>query len=146
MTEAVPCVNCGTFFVPRNRDQNFCTTPSCQRARKTRWEQTRRQSDIEYRKSRQLSQKKWQQNHPDYWKEYRQRHPEKVDRNRVLQKLRNRKRNKGDPLPPHPALIAKVDVRKASPFLPSGMFWLVPEIANMDAVKIYFRMIKGTFA
>jgi hypothetical protein len=39
-----------------------------------------------------------------------------------------------------------VDARKSSPFLPSGMFWLVPEIANMDAVKIYFRTIKRGFA
>jgi hypothetical protein len=93
-----------------------------------------------------LSQKKWQQNHPGYWTEYRGRHPEKTHRNRVLQKLRNRKRNKGDPLPSHPVLIAKVDARKSSSFLSSGMFWLVPEIANMDAVKIYFRMIKGAFA
>jgi hypothetical protein len=144
MTEPVPCVNCGTFFIPRNRDQNFCATPSCQRVRKTRWEQIQRQTDSEYRKSRQLSQKKWQQNHPDYWKKYRQRHPEKVDRNRVLQKLWNRKRNKEHPLPP--VLIAKVDVRKSPPFLPSGMFWLVPDIANMDAVKIYFRMITNRFA
>jgi len=144
MTEAVPCVNCGTFFIPRNRDQNFCTQPSCQRARKTRWEKTRRQADAEYRKSRQLSQKKWQQNRPGYWKAYRGRHPEKNHRNRILQKLRNRKRNKGHSLPS--VMIAKVDARKSSSFLPSGMFWLVPEIANMDAVKIYFRMIKGVFA
>jgi hypothetical protein len=150
MTEPVPCVNCGTFFVPRNRDQNFCPAPSCQRARKTRWEKTRRQTDAEYRKSRQLSQKKWQQNHPGYWTEYRDRHPEKTHRNRVLQKLRNRKRNNGStgsPTEAHPpVLIAKVDARKSSSFLSSGMFWLVPEIANMDAVKIYFRTIKGVLA
>ena len=144
MTEAVPCVNCGTFFIPRNRDQNFCTQPSCQRARRTRWEKSRRRTDPEYRKSRQLSQKKWQQNHPGYFKEYRGRHPEKNHRNRILQKVRNRKRNKGQSLPS--VFIAKVDARKSSSFLPSGMFWLVPEIANMDAVKIYFRMIKGVFA
>jgi hypothetical protein len=143
MTEPVPCVNCGTFFVPRNRDQNFCTAPSCQRARKTRWEKTRRRADSEYQKSRQLSQKKWHQNHPGYWKEYRGRHPEKTHRNRILQKLRNRKRNNGQS---SPVLIAKVDARKSSSFLSSGMFWLVPEIANMDAVKICFRTIKGGYA
>ena len=48
---------------------------------------------------------------PGYWKEYRKRNPEKAERNRILQAIRNRHRSKkmkvnarGDPL-----LIAKVD-------------------------------------
>ena len=36
--EQIPCVNCGKFFIPRNRSQNYCTDPDCMRARKAAWQ------------------------------------------------------------------------------------------------------------
>lgn len=142
MKDAVPCVNCGTFFIPRNRNQNFCSHSACQNARKARWEKSKRQTDPEFRQSRRLSRKKWLENNPGYWKAYRRHHPEQVRRNRVLQKMRNQRRNAGERAGPLMA-IAKTDARKPSPIQLSGMFWLVPEIAKTDAVKIYFHPVSA---
>jgi hypothetical protein len=136
MANSVPCVHCGTFITPRNRDQNYCPKPQCQRARKTQWERNRRKSDPEYKQSRQISQKKWLKKNPAYWKDYRHNHPKKDKRNRVLQKIRNRKKSLKSK---NPVMIAKVDARKSLPIQLSGPFWLIPDIAKVDAVKIYFH-------
>jgi len=57
----------------------------------------RRKQHAEYRKHRRESQKKWLQNHPDYWSEYRASHPEYEDQNREKQRERDRRE---PPLPP----------------------------------------------
>lgn len=36
--DPVPCVHCGTYFTPRNRQQNYCCQPECQRARRASWQ------------------------------------------------------------------------------------------------------------
>jgi len=136
MADSVPCVHCSTFFTPRNRHQNYCPQPACQRARKTVWERHRRKTDSDYRQNRCLSQKKWLHNSPGYWKTYRQTHPKQAERNRMLQKLRNRK-TALSALPQ--SFIAKVDARKPPPIQLSGPFWLVADIAKVDPVKIYFH-------
>ena len=144
MCDTVPCVSCGTFFTPRNRDQNFCSRKACQSARKAQWERERRRINPEFQQDRKISQKKWLKNNPNYWKDYRQKHPEQARKNRALQKIRNRRRNTAGPTP-KAIVIAKTDARKASPLLLSGPFWLVPVIAKTDAVKIYFHQIPGAF-
>lgn len=138
MRDPVPCVNCGTFFVPRNRDQNYCSEKACQNARKANWDKQHRQADPSFKQNRNLSQKKWLENNPGYWKDYRHRHPEQVERNRALQKIRNRRR-KPEKLVTSSIVIAKTDARKTAPINLSGPFWLIPVIAKTDAVKIYFH-------
>ncbi len=114
--EPVPCIACGTFFTPRNKDQGFCSK-ACQHVRKALWQKKRLATDPDYKQGQRLAQKKWLQNNPDYWKNYRLDHPEKAERNRSLQKIRNtRKQN---------------------------LYCKTTGIAKMDPVKIFIASVSG---
>jgi len=65
-------------------------------------------TDPDFKEDQKVSNKKWAARHPGYWKQYRLNHPEKAERNRILQKLRNRN--------PRVAVtaIAKVDTLKVN--------------------------------
>jgi len=133
--EQIPCVHCGKFFNARNRNQNYCPQPPCQRARKAAWQRYKMKTDADYRTQQKLSQQKWLQNTPGYWKRYRRRNPDKTERNRALQHMRNRGRRQTDNRP-SPSLIAKMDARKSHDFDLLGQFYLVPLIAKMDVSKV----------
>ncbi|MGD9007801.1 MAG: hypothetical protein PVG41_07760 [Desulfobacteraceae bacterium] len=133
--EKIPCVHCGKFFIPRNREQNYCTEPECQRARKAAWQRYKMKTDADYRTQQKLSHQKWLQNTPDYWKRYRRRNPDKTLRNRTLQHIRNRRNRQVGQNPSQP-LIAKMDARKSCHFDLVGQFYLVPVIAKMDVSKV----------
>lgn len=141
--EQVPCLCCGRFFIPRNKKQNYCSTISCQRARKADWQRHKMRSDPDYKRDQRISQKKWLGSNQDYWKKYRLKHPEKVERNRALQRLRNKNRLKKVWV--DNSNIAKMDVRKKALKVlnigSSGQFWLVPVIAKMDAAKVFLRVM-----
>jgi len=145
--EQVPCVHCGIFFTPRNREQNYCTAPECQKARKAAWQRNKMHTDPDYKADQKLSQKKWLLANPGYWKEYRKRNPKKALRNRILQAIRNRRRVKGQNanIKMDPSLIAKMDARKSNEFNPIGQFWLVPVIAKMDARKVNIYTITNRY-
>jgi hypothetical protein len=137
--EEIPCLCCGTFFVPRNKKQQYCSVKLCQQTRKRKWQQKKLLNDPEYRENKRCSQKKWQSANPDYWKKYREKNPKKAERNRVLQRIRNK--NKSLKSDVASALIAKMDASNVTIDSLSGAFWLVPEIAKMDAVKVYISAI-----
>jgi hypothetical protein len=138
--ESVPCPACSTFFIPRNKSQNFCSGLGCQRTRKALWQKQKIASDPDYKEGQRLSQNKWLQNNPDYWKKYRHRNPKKADRNRSLQKIRNMKKQHSSK-PSKSIGIAKMDSRKPRTHNLSGQYWLVPTVAKMDAVKIFITSI-----
>ena len=141
--DQIPCVHCGKFFIPRNREQNYCTEQACQRARKAAWQRYKMKTDADYRTQQKLSHQKWLRNPPSYWKRYRQRNPDKTERNRTLQHIRNRRNRQSDRSPPCP-LIAKMDVRKLYNFNLVGQFYLVPLIAKMDVSKVnIYTISKG---
>jgi hypothetical protein len=128
------CVHCAQRFTPRNRLQSYCSRPECQRARKAAWQRIKLKSDPDLKTAKKLSQQKWAANNPGYWKNYRKRHPQKAERNRMLQTLRNRKRSRaasGVRIP-----IAKMDAGNPLDFNPIGQFYLVPLIAKLDATKV----------
>lgn len=136
--EPIPCVNCGTFFISRNCKQNYCSEPGCQRARKAVWQRYKLKRDDDYRAQQHLSHQKWLQRNPGYYRSYRRRNPDKVQRNRALQIIRNRRnrqRFSSKKLPNDP-LIAKMDARKSCPFNMVGQFYLVPLIAKMDVSRV----------
>lgn len=139
----VPCLHCGTFFLPRNRQQNYCGTKECQKARRASWQRDKLRNDSEYRESQQLSQKKWRRNNPEYWKQYRQNNPDKTARNRSLQRIRNKRRTLASSTPAGAKhhLIVKMDASNLNTDGLSGQYWLVPVIAKMDTVKIYIHAI-----
>ncbi len=136
--EEFPCLHCGTFFLPRNRNQQFCSTKPCQKARKRYWQREKIRDDPEYRASQRLSNKKWHKGNPGYWKRYREKNPDKAERNRILQRIRNKKPTSTQ------TIIAKMDASKSIAEGLSGYYWLVPEIAKMDAAKIYIHAISNS--
>ena len=133
------CVYCGDLFEasPRHKNQTACKKPSCQRARKAEWQRHKIRTDPDYNANQKISQKEWARTNPGYWKAYRKKHPEKAERNRVLQSIRNRKaRAKNAHVHMGMPLIAKMDSSKADNFEAVGQFWLIPVIAKMDALKV----------
>jgi len=143
----VPCLCCGTFFVPRNKDQQYCSKPACRRKRKARWQKEKLAIDPDYKETQRLSNNKWHENNPDYWKQYRDRNPKKAERNRLLQKNRNMKQKKKQAQKSSNAMdIAKMDAGKSKQSSDdnlSGEYWLVPIIAKMDARKIFITCVPG---
>jgi hypothetical protein len=97
----------------------------------------------DYRTAQKLSQQKWADKNPGYWKTYRDQNPEKAERNRLLQTIRNRRRAAAQTS--DDVSIAKMDVRININFQPVGQFWLVPLIAKMDATKVNIYTISDTW-
>ena len=121
--------------------------PKCRRARRAAWKRRKMREDPEYRLNQKSSNRKWAEAHPGYWKEYRKRNPEKAERNRILQTIRNRRRSKkmkgdagGDLL-----LIAKVDASSSPKIKVAGEFWMVPVIAKVDALRVYLYEIPARY-
>jgi hypothetical protein len=138
--EKTPCVHCGTFFNPRNSKQNYCSTSDCQRARKAAWQRFKMRTDAEYRTQQNLSRQKCLKNNPYYWRDYRRRNPDKTERNRALQHIRNRrKRCVGE------EAIAKMDARNPKHFELVGRFYLVPVIAKMDVSQVNIYTISSGY-
>ena len=146
--EPIPCVNCGTYFIPRNRKQNYCSELGCQRARRAAWQRYKLRSDDDYRTQQHLSHQKWLQRNPGYYRSYRCRNPDKVQRNRALQIIRNRRNRQrfNSKKLPHNSLIAKMDARKLCHFNIVGQFYLVPVIAKMDVSRVNIYTISNRYA
>ena len=142
--EPIPCTYCGDFFdpSPKHKNQTACKKRECQKAKKAAWQRYKMKHDPVYRANQKSSHQKWLKANPDYWKRYRKRKPEKTERNRTLQALRNRKARS---LPSDPKMdaspIAKMDSSKFDNFQVLGQFWLVPVIAKMDALKVHIVKI-----
>jgi hypothetical protein len=137
--EQIPCTYCGDFFnpSPRHKNQTACKKQQCQRAKKAAWQRYKMKHDPIYRANQKSSHQKWLAANPGYWKAYRRRNPEKAERNRILQTVRNRKaRNSSSEEKMDVPMIAKMDSSKSDNFKVLGQFWLVPVIAKMDALKV----------
>ena len=147
--EEIQCWHCGRFFPrsPRHKEQYYCFRAECQKARKAAWKRKKMRDDPEYRLNQQASNKAWFEAHPGYWKGYRKRNPEKAERNRILQSIRNRRRaikNKAG-TKGNGSLIAKVDASHSGKIKVAGQFWMVPVIAKVDALKVYISEIPSPY-
>ena len=136
--EEIVCCSCGAVFERsvRHKNQCYCSKPVCQRARKAAWKRYKMRTDPEYKFNQTVSNKKWAKANPGYWKAYRQQHPEKAERNRMLQSIRNRRRSSNQKNRSNETLIAKVDASIINDFKVVGQYWLVPVIAKVDALKV----------
>ena len=134
--EQIPCVYCGDFFgpSPRHKNQTACPKARCQKARRAAWQRHKMKHDPIYRANQKSSHQKWLKSKPGYWKDYRKENPEKAQRNRILQTLRNREARSDAKM--NASLIAKMDSSKSDNFEILGQFWLVPAIAKMDPLKV----------
>ena len=108
-----PCICCGDLFEPRPQTphQTYCSSSTCQRARKRQWQREKLSTDPDYRDNQRDAQRAWQKRHPDYWRQYRSDHPDYVARNRA-QQWDQPQGSFGD--------FAKMDV---SPIAP-GLYWI----------------------
>ena len=137
--EQIPCFYCGAFFdpSPRHKNQSACKKVKCQRAKKAARQRHKIKTDPIYAANQKSSQQQWANANPGYWKQYRKKNPEKAERNRIGQAIRNRKaRSASDVTKMEPLLIAKMDASKSDNFQVLGQFWLLPVIAKMDALKV----------
>ena len=142
--EQIQCIYCDDYFdsSPRHRNQTACKKPECQRAKKADWQRHKLKTDPTYEASQKISQKQWAKANPGYWREYREKNPEKAERNRILQAIRNRKARSSHSVAKMDAsLIAKMDASKSGNFQILGQYWLIPVIAKMDALKVNIAKI-----
>ena len=143
--EEMQCWHCGDFFLksPRHENQSYCMKPACRRARKAAWKRKKMREDSEYRLTQKTSNKQWAKANPGYWKMYRKRNPEKAERNRILQVIRNRRRSRRSRVEPRGegSLIAKVDTSIPKKIRVFGEFYMVPVIAKVDTLKVYMYEI-----
>ena len=137
-----PCVHCRRLFKanPRVKNQKYCNHEICQRARKSRWQQRKMDSDADYRQNQKDSQQTWQTQHPDYWRQYRDSHPQYRERNRMLQKQRDAKRRAKH--------LAKMDSLKRLKQIKPGTYYLIPctgNLAKMDALTQKINVISAAY-
>ena len=148
--EKIPCCGCGRYFIPdpRQKNQRYCGEKACQRARKADWQRKKMVGDPAYQANQKQSQADWLSRNGDYWKRYRETHPEQAERNRDLQKVRNKRRHSRSVVKIDTSVIAKMDASRlgkssVGSWLP-GSFWMVPTIAKMDVIKVIMHPIPVT--
>ena len=107
------CAACGHVISAASQvpQQCYCAAPACQRERRRRWQQAKRQSDPDYHDNQSRAQRAWRKRNPDYWREYRRDHPQYTERNRTQQRERNDRRRE--------PLIAKMDA--STPVFPIAL-------------------------
>jgi len=88
------CPYCHRSFDPSpfHPAQTVCTSPDCQRLRRSDYHRRKIAGDPDYRQACLESRRKWRENHPDYQAGYRAGNEGYVERNRQKQRRRNQKR------------------------------------------------------
>lgn len=135
------CAACRQLFRPRPQAprQTYCRALVCQRERRRRWQEAKRESDPDYQENQRNAQHAWCARNPDYWREYRRTHPEYRERNKEQQ--RARRRSEGRPA------IAKMDVCAPMVALQPGLYRIVPTplngVAKMNAWTAEITWISG---
>jgi hypothetical protein len=122
----VRCAHCGCRFVPnpRVKNQRYCGSIQCQRARKTSWQRQKLATDPDYQANKKESQRAWRIRNPGYWQNWRLRHPEYVERNRTLLQKRRHRHGRG---------VAKMDASEHLLEIKTGSYYILPEHAGMLA-------------
>lgn len=128
------CVHCHQSFVLRlNPQQRYCSQRACQNMRKHIWRKCKHAADPDYRTNRQLTNKKWQQSHTDYWRNYRAANPEYTERNRRQQRIRDQQRTKSHPKN-NASHLAKSDALPTKNDIKTGIYRIRP-VAGMNLAK-----------
>src|ERR1700675_1482931 len=142
------CAGCGEAFRPRSQvtQQRYCGAGACQRASRRRWQRARLESDADYRENEARAQRKWAENHREYWHEYRATHPQYCEGNRNAARQRQRDRRRRAAVA---AEFAKMDASTAESPVPSGTYRLVPagaaRFAKMDAWTVEITLVSKPY-
>lgn len=140
------CKNCHLLFIPnpRVKNQQYCSHPDCQRARKREWQRKKLQTDPDYRQAQREANDNWRSKNRDYWKQYRQKNSKYTEKNRQLQRERNKKRSQKLQNLTR-SMIAKMDASNGEIRQISGKYKLIPlfgsGIAKMDALTVELSLI-----
>ena len=152
MSATFVCVACCKEHEASSRSggrQSYCGTYDCQRARKATWKRESLAADADHRANQRRSFQEWSRANPGYWTDYRHDHPDKAERNRQMQRERNRRRPRKGPIAAGD-VIAKVDASPSTSLksVENGEYWLVPVmapvIAKVDALKVRLTVIPAT--
>jgi len=92
--EPDPCPCCGKKFSPSiyHPNQRICSKPECRRRWRNEYHRQKYRTDSEYRLICRDSNQKWRAQNAGYQHRYRQDHPAYVEKNRINQKRRDRRR------------------------------------------------------
>jgi len=137
------CEHCKEPFsrYKNRKNQSYCSKEDCQKARKANWKREKAKKDTAFKQYTRQVNRDWRAKSAGYYKAYRKRNPDKAERNRILQRIRNQKRKakaqKEIEKVDASELIAKVDVLKTDGHQAFNEFWLVPVIAKVDVLKAY---------
>ena len=138
---------------PQNRRQRYCSREVCQKQRRRQWRRAKLRADLDYRRNQHDSYQRWLEKRPEYWRDYRRRHPEYVERNRELQKARDRVKAELAAVTRTGAVLAKSDACPDKSDEISVVYELLPaksaDLAKSYTSKRVFRLIhigntKGT--
>ena len=141
------CKCCGRRFRrrPQNPDQEYCDRRVCQNKRRQRWRRAKRRSDPTYRDNQRDSQKRWADRHPGYWRRYRADHPDYVERNRRLQRDRDRSKGALNAVTRTGAVLAKSDAYAEDSKAITAYYELIPakstDLAKRYASRQIFQLI-----
>ena len=137
MTPSITCLHCGKTLPrnPRIKKQKFCSSRACQNARRYTTNKAKANKSPECCILRKSRNKRWRDTHlaHEYQKAYREKHPRYVNRNRELQRERNKKRQ-NEPVP----MIVKTYALSPRP-LRDGVYTSF-EIKSGKIVKTYALM------
>jgi len=143
------CHHCGKSVPPnpRIKNQKYCSSKECQRARIRSWKKEQYRNNRFYRQKHLESQKVWRKKRPvhQYQREYREKHPEYVKRNRELQRKRTEKRQKSQQIVP----LLKIVNGNAIFTQPSddGTYALMQvnegKIVNGNAIMVRMQILLG---
>ncbi len=137
--ESRECLACGKLFCPRaqNPTQTYCTKKTCQRERRRRWQQFKRDTDPAYVDNQTRAQQAWMERNPDYWRDYRSTHIQYAEDNRTKQLVRNFKNRSG--------MIAKMDASNPEYAQLNGFYRLIvlPNqlIAKKNAWNVFLSIL-----
>lgn len=121
---------------PRVKDQQYCGAKACQRARKSKWQREKQHTDQDYRANKRESQRTWQRKNPFYWQWYRHKNPSYCERNRKLQRARDRSRQQPATTKEH---LAKKDTLERIMNRTSTTYYISANqgnLAKMDALAV----------
>ena len=143
------CRCCGRLFTPRPNvpDQQYCSRRKCQNARRQRWRKEKLASDPDYKDNQNDAQGRWCEKNPEYWKKYRASHPAYTQRNRHLQRERNKRRTgaRADT----GSVIAKRYASKDGKEIKSGIYRIMPVEGDMIAKRyeylVELNLISGSY-
>lgn len=137
MNKTIKCVNCRRIVTANHRlkKQEYCNRKACQRIRKNKWKQNKIATDPDYKNDQKEYQEQWIDERPGYYQNYRKQNPDYCDRNRKLQKKRDKKRQSKK--------SCKRDALKQISSIKPGTYKLVPIKNKRDSLLGQIIVIPG---